>query len=119
MSNQYSKPWTVAESKLLWENPDMTYKQLAEMLPGRTPEAVRQFAERVGAYRSHRGRPSGRGKMLTVYDKFSERVICRKGTAQNIAFLLGITPQMVNYLYRKCRSGGNTRRYVITDYRGG
>lgn len=43
--------WTYGELATLWRNPSMTARELAELLPGRTPKAVNRARARFGRYR--------------------------------------------------------------------
>ena len=45
------RPWAYRECETVWRHPDMTASELSEMLPGRTPEAVKGFRKRWGRYR--------------------------------------------------------------------
>lgn len=44
-------PWRYSELTTVWRHPDMTSRELAEMLPGRTEKAVRRVRERYGRWR--------------------------------------------------------------------
>lgn len=43
--------WTFAEDEAIWARPDWTAAELAAILPGRTPGAVRRHRSRIGRYR--------------------------------------------------------------------
>lgn len=48
----FRKPWAYSELETVWRNPSMTAGELAEMLPGRTGDAVRAVRKRYGRYRA-------------------------------------------------------------------
>ena len=47
------KPWTHSELKVLWEYPDLTAEDLANILDGRTPQAIRKARQRYGRYNAY------------------------------------------------------------------
>ena len=42
--------WSPREKRVLWENYDLPSAELARLLPGRSPKAVRRARERFGRY---------------------------------------------------------------------
>ena len=45
------RAWSWAELETMWRHPDMTAEELSEIIPGRSPKAIRRCRERRGRYR--------------------------------------------------------------------
>ena len=46
------RPWQWHELQTVWRHPDMTAEELSELLPGRTPQAIRHVRMRQGRWRT-------------------------------------------------------------------
>lgn len=48
------QPWTWSELCTVWDHYDWTAKEVAELLPGRSPKSVERARDRYGRYRTGR-----------------------------------------------------------------